>query len=420
MIRLLSILAVAVALGEVNAAGTPKPNIVFILADDFGYECVRANGGDHRTPHLDALAAGGVRFTHGYAMPLCTPSRVQLMTGRYNCRNYTQFGDFDFKERTFAHALQAAGYATCIAGKWQLGGGPTGPKTAGFDDHCLWHFEGRGSRYADPKLVRNGSTVGKVKGKYGPDIVADHVHDFVSRSKAKPFFVYWPMMLTHGPFEPTPDSPVGAKAGPERFPEMVAYLDKQVGRFVAHLEKEGLRDNTLIVFTGDNGSPKGMASKLDGREVKGDKGNTTTLGTHVPLIASWPGWAKAGAVCGDLIDFTDVLPTLVEAAGAEPPKGVTLDDRSFLPQVRGKKGDPRDAIFCHYQPESAKRKDVKVRYAQDKRWKLYHDGRLFDLVADEPEKNPVPAEKQTAEAAAARTKLQAVLDRMEREVPIKK
>jgi arylsulfatase A len=156
---------------------------------------------------------------------------------------------------------------------------------------------------------------------------------------------------------------------------------------------------------------------LNGRAVRGDKGHTTTLGTHVPMIASWPGTAAKGRVCDDLIDFTDVLPTLAAAAGAELPKGVTLDGRSFLPQVRGEAGRPRDAIFCHYQPESGKR-DIKVRYAQDKRWKLYRDGRLFDLAADDLEKSPVKG--TSPDADAARKKLQAVLDRMERDVPYKK
>src|SRR5829696_7637550 len=111
-----------------------KPNVVLIMADDFGYECVTANGGQsYKTPHLDRLAAGGVRFEHCHAQPLCTPTRVQLMTGLYNVRNYSRFGLLEPDVTTFAHLLKKAGYATCIAGKWQLGHGFEGPKKFGFD-----------------------------------------------------------------------------------------------------------------------------------------------------------------------------------------------------------------------------------------------------------------------------------------------
>jgi arylsulfatase A len=408
--------AIASLFFALHAAAAERPNVVLVMADDFGYEGVGCNGGGYKTPNLDALAAGGVRFTHAYATPLCTPSRVQLMTGRYNFRNYVRFGQFDFKERTFAHVFKAAGYSTFIAGKWQLGGGLKGPNDAGFDEYCLWQiYEAeKGSRYADPKLHVNGKLLAGQEKKYGPDVFADHVEDFITRHKDKPFLVYWPMVLTHGPFEATPESKPGAKGNnPANFPDMVSYLDKNMGRLVAHLEKLKLREKTLIVFTGDNGTGKPITSKLDGKDVKGDKGNTTTLGTHVPLIASWPGTAAKGKVCADLVDFTDVLPTLAAVAGAELPKGVTLDGRSFLPQIRGEKGTPRDSIFCHYEPRHGKN-DRKVRYAQDARFKLYQDGRMYDIVADVLEQKPLKGED------AARKKLQAVLDRYEKEAPFGK
>jgi arylsulfatase A len=307
-----------------------------------------------------------------------------------------------------------------------------GPNEAGFDDYCLWHFgeEGKGSRYAAPKLYRNGELMAGLEKRYGPDVFCEHLCGFVSANKGRPFFAYWPMVLTHAPYEPTPDSasqkkPPGKGKEARRggagtyFPDMVAYLDKVIGRLVAHLEKEGLRENTLIIFTGDNGTGRDIRSTLDGREVQGDKGRTTTLGTHAPLIVSWPGTAAKGKVCDDLIDFTDVLPTLAAAAGAELPKGVTLDGRSFLPQVKGEKGDPREWIFCHYEPRHGMNM-TKTRYAQDRRWKLYQDGRLFDLAADDLEQKPIPAGRESAEAAAARKKLRAVLDRYEQEKPFGK
>ena len=429
MRRLLSVLVAMIAATSAPAADR-KPNIVLVMADDFGFECVRANGGtSYQTPNLDAIAQNGVRFTHAYSMPLCTPSRVQIMTGRYNFRNYVRFGEFDFKERTFAHVLKEAGYATCIAGKWQLAGDLKAPHTAGFDDYCLWQFDPdtKGSRYADPKLFRNGEPMTGLDGKYGPDVFCDHLCAFATKHKDRPFLLYWPDVLTHAPYEPTPDSnrPKAKGKGKEarkgaeamkNFPDMVTYLDKVVGRLVAHLKKEGLWENTLFVFTGDNGTGKGVKSMLDGKEVSGDKGNTTTLGTHAPLIVSWPPKAKAGRVCDDLVDFTDMLPTLADAAGAKLPQGVTLDGRSFLPQVRGEAGIPRASIFCHYEPRHGNN-NRKVRYAQDKRWKLYQDGTLYDFVADVLEAQPVPRERETPEAKTARNKLQGVLDHFESEKP---
>jgi arylsulfatase A len=402
-----------------HAVAADRPNIILIMADDHGYECAGCNGGGYKTPNLDALAAGGVRFTHAYATPLCTPSRTQIMTGRYNFRNYVKFGQFDFQEKTFAHALKSAGYATFIAGKWQLGGGLRGPNDAGFDEYCLWQIfeQDKGSRYAAPKIHANGKLLDGLEKKYGPDVFEEHIEDFVTRNKDKPFLVYWPMVLTHGPFEPTPDSKPGAKGNnPANFPDMVAYADKLVGKLVAHLDRLKLRENTLILFTGDNGTGKPITSKLDGKDVRGDKGNTTTLGTHVPLIASWPGTAAKGRVCADLIDFTDVLPTLTAVGGAELPKGVTLDGRSFLSQIRGQKGDPREWIFCHYEPRHGNN-NRKVRYAQDARFKLYHDGRLFDLNTDPLEQKPLPAKDAPD---PAREKLKAVLDRYEKEAPFGK
>ena len=427
-LSLLSLLVVASPACATDAPAAPKkPNIVLIMADDYGFECVGCNGGPYKTPNLDKLAAGGVRFTRAYSTPLCTPSRVQIMTGRYNFRNYVRFGEFDFQERTFAHVLKSAGYATCIAGKWQLGEGMKLPHDAGFDDYCLWHFgEGvKGSRYADPKLYRNGELMKGLEKRYGEDVFCEHLSAFASANKDRPFFLYWPMTLTHAPYEPTPDSDDPGKPRPKGkaarragagtyFPDMVEYADKVVGRLVAHLEKEGLRDNTLILFTGDNGTGRDIRHTLNGREVQGGKGLTTTFGTHAPLIASWPAAAAKGNVCADLVDFTDVLPTLAAAAGAELPKGVTIDGRSFLPQIQGEKGIPRDWVFCHYEPRHGKN-NRKVRYAQDARFKLYQDGKLYDT-----EKDPLEQKPLKDDPLPARAKLQAVLDRFEKEAPFDK
>jgi len=399
-----------------------KPNIILIMADDIGYECFGCYGGaSYKTPALDVLAKTGMRFEHCYSQPLCTPSRVKIMTGQYNFRNYTNFGVLDPRQKTFGHLLQRCGYTTCVVGKWQLYGSVNQsaevrgigslPEQAGFDEHCLWQVKDRGSRYRDPVVVQNGRDLEGLKGRYGPDVFTDYAIDFIERHKIKPFFLYFPMALVHNPFVPTPDSEDWKnkkhKNDNKYFADMVAYMDKIVGRIVAKVDELGLRENTLVIFTGDNGTNRNIKSKMsDGQVIQGDKGNTTDAGTRVPLIANWPDVIPPGKVCGDLVDFSDFVPTFAELTGAPLPKGMVIDGQSFLPQLLGKKGKPRKWIFCHYDPKWLGRKEA-VRFVRDKRWKLYDNGDLFDVPVDKLEKNPNPP---GPEADSARKRLQAVLD----------
>jgi len=403
-----------------NKASAGKPNIILIMADDIGYECFGCYGSEsYKTPVLDGLAGTGMRFEHCYSQPLCTPSRVKIMTGQYNFRNYTNFGVLDPKQKTFGHLLQGCGYATCVVGKWQLYGSVnqaadvrgTGslPDQAGFDEHCLWQIRNRGPRYKDPLVVQNGKTRDDLEGKYGPDVFCDYALDFMDRHKDKSFFVYFPMALVHSPFVPTPDSEDWTKKTHEDntkyFADMVTYMDKIVGRIVGKLDELGLRENTLVLFTGDNGTHKSIKSKISGRVIQGDKGETTDAGTRVPLIANQPGVVPAGAVCGDLVDFSDFVPTFADVAGVRVPEEMIIDGRSFLPQLRGEKGNPREWIFCHYDPKWLGRKEA-TRFVRDKKWKLYADGNLYNVSADTLEQNPNPA---GPEAAEARIRLQAIL-----------
>jgi arylsulfatase A len=399
-----------------------KPNIILIMADDIGYECFGCYGGaSYKTPVLDGLAEKGMRFDHCYSQPLCTPSRVKIMTGQYNFRNYTNFGVLDPKQKTFGHLLQRCGYTTCVVGKWQLYGSVdqsekvrgTGslPRQAGFDEHCLWQVKNRGSRYKNPIVVQNGRDLEGLESKYGPDVFTDYAIDFIERHKSKPFFLYFPMALVHNPFVPTPDSygwyEKEQKQDNKYFADMVTYTDKLVGRIVKQVDELGLRKNTLVIFTGDNGTNRNIKSKMsDGQIIQGDKGNTTDAGTRVPFIASWPGVIPEGKVCGDLVDFSDFVPTFADLTGASAAKGMILDGQSFLPQLCGKKGKPRKWIFCHYEPKWLGRKNA-VRFVRDKRWKLYDNGNLIDISSDVLEKNPNPA---GPDAALARRRLQTVLD----------
>ena len=419
--------------GAPPVAPDPRPNIILFMADDLGYETLGANGSaSYRTPALDALAASGVRFTNTHSQPLCTPSRVQIMTGRYNHRNYTNFNILPEGEITFAHLLKEAGYATVVVGKWQLWGHERAlpeargrgqlPEQAGFDRHLLWQVRNtftEGERFADPFVETDGAPAATVPGAYGPDLSADFMLDFIERHAGaepdRPFLAYFPMALTHSPFVPTPDS-----AGwdgdryaedPAYFADMVAYMDKIVGRTVAKLEELGLRDNTLVLFTGDNGTSSAITSTMtDGTVVQGGKGLPTNAGTHVPFIASWPARVPGGRVSDALIDFSDFLPSLVEAAGAVLPSDRVIDGHSFLPLLRGEVESIRDWIFCAYTPRWVGLPNA--RFARDHRYKLYDDGRFFDLADDVLEERPLQPDALEANAAEARDRLQAVLNEM--------
>jgi len=441
LVSLMVMAAVTGAHGSAAAQGRPKPNVVLLLADDFGYECVGANGGaSYRTPNLDRLAETGARFTHCYTPPLCTPTRVQLMTGRYNFRNYTLFGRLPKGEQTFAHMLKKAGYATAAAGKWQLDEqGEQTPEDAGFDEYCLWNIYQngkwvRGDRYADPNFlvydrVSRGAAPKSFPGEYGPDVARGYLTEFIERQtrEKRPFLAYYPMLLTHAPFEPTPDSQEWKTGNRHQkddrfFKDMVEYMDKEVGLLVKKLDDLGVRDNTLILFVGDNGTGQGLVSEMmDGRKITGAKGRLVDAGSHVPMIVNWRGALQPG-VRDDLVDTTDFLPSIAEATGAvlpTPPGDGIIDGRSFLPQLKGQKGRPREWVLVDYRAGQGNGRN-DGRFARDRRWKLYgfaadgapkvKSGQLFDISRDPDELSPVTAGSPEGEAARAR--LQKVLDTM--------
>ncbi|WP_435017822.1 sulfatase-like hydrolase/transferase [Tundrisphaera sp. TA3] len=402
----------------VAAAARTRPNIVLIMADDFGYECVSANGGEsYRTPNLDKLAASGMRFEQCHVQPLCTPTRVQIMTGRYNVRNYFNFGTLPTQETTFAQVLKGAGYATGIFGKWQLGRGDPGlPRHFGFDESCLWQQTRLAPRYANPGLEYDGVEKDFHDGEYGPKLVHDSALEFIARHKQHEFFLYYPMILTHDPFQPTPDSPdwdpraigEGVNRDVKHFADMTAYMDKLIGSLVAKLDELGIRDNTLLLFVGDNGTHPTVTSRFRGSDYRGGKGTTTQRGTHVPLIANWPAAIEKGRLNRDLISSVDFLPTLCDAAGIPAPRA--LDGVSFLPQLKGERGTPREWLYCWYSPRQ--KADLTVReFAFDHEFKLYRTGEIFDLATDPFEQAPL--DRRTLQDAPRTTvaKLQSVLDR---------
>ena len=410
------------------------PNVILIMADDVSWECFGCYGAeDYQTPNIDRLASRGVRFNHCYSTPICTPSRVKLMTGQYNFRNYTHFGYLNPKDRTFGHMMQSAGYKTAVAGKWQLNGlyhqavgctDNTRPFKAGFDEYCLWQVttgkggETGGERFWSPPLEQNGKFLTKQDHRlqYGPDIMSDFVCGFIERNQGQPFFVYYPTVLVHDPFVPTPDSigdaprthqankaPANKVKQKANFVAMVNYLDKIVGKIVRQLENIGQLENTIILFTADNGTNVRITSRWAGREIKGGKGGTTDMGTHVPLVAYWKGHTPDGVVSNDLIDFTDFYPTLADAAGIDMGDEDPIDGRSFFPLLEGRERQPRSWVLGHYQPYWGRFKGTQ--YVRNQNYKLYREAGFFHVPKDLEETNDLALQETGDEVEAVRREL---------------
>ncbi|WP_309722344.1 sulfatase-like hydrolase/transferase [Armatimonas sp.] len=420
-------LAVLAALPATAQAMT-KPNIVLILADDMGIECLSAYGGTSlKTPNLDKLAAQSMRFLRCFSNPYCSPSRASLLTGRYPFQNglTTVLDTLDKEEiylrpdqPSFARQLKQTGYATQLVGKWHvaLEHKHNTINEFGFDQYQTWRiFDEKGektTRYWTPYLIRNGTVIkDQIKERYGPDVDLELYLDFIKSSAAKqqPFLAYYSTCLPHFPWEPTPDSVdksyrqpySGHKGDPKYFPDMVAYFDKQVGKILQTLEELNIADNTIVMFLADNGTDQGLTVQWGNtKSIRGGKGTLTDRGTHVPLVVRWPGHIKTGTTCNDLIDFSDFFPTLCELTGAPMPEA-KIQGQSFAPQLLGKTGTPREWI--HIQHEGK-------RQVRNGEYMLNNKGELRPVVElwQEPAK---PIEnKDSDKEATVRKSLQKVFD----------
>jgi len=393
-----------------KATESSKPNIIFILSDDLGVDILSCFGSDqYKTPNLDALAAGGMKFTHAYATPLCGPTRALLMTGRYAFRtgavNQDKVAEITpDKEIMMPKILKGAGYVTASFGKWgQLG---LTPGAFGFDEYLnfkgsgiFWNTQPKGKEYD-----LNGQQVALKDKEYMPDLLHKLAVEFMTKNQDKPFYLYYSMSHIHGDILPTPDSKEGATAD-ELFADNVVYHDKLVGQLIAEVEKLKLRGKTLIVYAGDNGTAKGGAelSTVGGKKIDGSKGSMLEGGSLVPMIVNWPGTTPAGKVCPDLIDFSDFVPTFAAVAGAKLPENVILDGQSFLPQIKGEKGNPREWAFVTLS---------RMWYVRSLNWKLNEKGELYDMSGAPFEEKLVPAESKDPVAVAERAKLQAALEKL--------
>lgn len=394
--------------GQGKAAGARKPNIIFILPDDLGINGLSCYGADKfQTPHIDRLAAGGTRYTNAYTAPLCGPSRALILTGRYAFRtgatNQDATGLMKPTVEVMTPAvLKGAGYVSTMVGKWgQL---PLGPAEFGFDEHLK--FNGSGSYWNTQDKAktyqRNGERVRLGDKEYLPDVMHRYLVDFMTRHREKPFFVYYSMSHVHSEILPTPDSAPGVE---DAYADNIRYMDKLVGQLVAELDRLKLRENTLIVFFGDNGTGSIYAdtSTIRGKRLSGEKGSMLEGGANVPMIVNWPGHTPAGKVTAELIDSTDFHPTFAELAGAKLPASIVIDGHSFVPQLHGRKGQPREWIFIQL---------ARRWYVRDGGFKLNQAGELFDMSGAPFAEPLVPADGQSAAAARARQRLRAALDRL--------
>ena len=384
---------------------TKKPNIIFILADDLGIGNISCYGSDQfKTPNIDKLASTGMRFTHGYTAPLCGPSRALILTGRQPFRtgttNQDRVGKLEpSKEICLPSVLKTAGYTSLMVGKWSQF--PLQPSDFGFDQYMRFQASGKywNTQPANKSYTKNGEIVPLLDGEYLPDLMHNQVVDFISKNKNKPFFAYYSMSHIHGEILPTPDSKPDSK---DLYTDNINYMDKLVGKLVKALDSLKMRQNTIIVFMGDNGTAAEGVSRatVQGKKLSGKKGDMLECGSLVPWIVNWKGGGQSGKVIDDLVDATDWMPTFAALTGAKLPENVILDGKSFAPQLKGEKGTPREWIFMELGNQW---------YVREEKWKLNRANELFDMRNAPFEEILIPADSKDEMAVSARQRLSGVL-----------
>ena len=432
-----------------------RTNIVLILADDLGWVDLHCQGNKLvDTPNLDRLASQGMRFTDAYAAaPVCTPTRAAIMTGQSPARlaitNHAPghpagfappgaaVGEADndkylpLKHVTIAERLKAAGYATGFLGKWHLscrrGQRRTPPSEAslrpehqGFDSNIGGCSYGGPPSYFDP--YRNPTIADRRAGEYLPERLADESIAFMKAHRDRPFFLALWNYAVHYPRQAPADllAKYGKRKGRgikiQAYAAMLEGLDRALGRVFKALDTLGLADNTLVIFTSDNGSLDG-----DNRPMRGVKGYLYEGGIRVPWIVRWPGKVKPGATCATPIVSTDLYPTLLQATGVAAERGKVLDGESIVPLLRQTGGLQRDAIYFHY-PNYAFHKRNRlgsaIRQGRFKLIKHYDDNsvELYDLGKDIGERNDLSA-KLPDKARRMREKLERWLSQCGAKLP---
>lgn len=432
-------------LGSSGSLSAASPNFVIIMTDDLGASQLSCYGNQEiQTPQLDRLAEQGMRFRTCYATPNCSVTRMMLMTGRYGFRT----GWYNFLEReyapqpgslqfdigrseiTFADLVKQRGYATGIAGKWQLPGTPENRiYDCGFDDYCMWMWKhqlpqsdsgsGKGknaydplqslhafkksNRYWDPAVMVNKKKLPTKPDEFGPEIFANYVCDYISRHRQHPFLVYYSMVMIHKHNKTLPGVPdihhPGQQTSPGSVKLNVEYVDHLVGRIMQAVADAGVAENTYVIFTGDNGP------------AKQGKGEVTEKGARVPLIVRGPG-IKAGAVSDELASLADVFPTVAELAKAKLPGDRKIDGISLVPVLLDRPGERREWLFSYLADQ---------RMLRSKRWLLEGDGQFYDCGDQRDGMNyKKVTDSQDAEVRAAREKFERILKDLPAPPPLKK
>ena len=405
-----------VAIGGSDAIAE-SPNVIVVLVDDMGWQDLSCQGSPfYETPNIDRLAAGGLRFTNGYAAcTVCSPSRAAMMTGQYPARlhitDWIPGHDRPFAKLripdwqtflpletvTVAERLRSAGYATASIGKWHLGHAMYYPQHQGFDRNVGGYERGQPPSYFAP--YRIPTLPEGPAGEYLTDREAAEAVKFITANRDRPFFLYLPHYCVHTPIQAKPDvtAKYAAKVVPgvsvrnDAYAAMVESVDDCMGRMLDTLEALGIRDRTAIFFTSDNG---GLAKVTDNAPLRAGKGSAYEGGVRVPFIVSWPGATKAGSTSDVPVITPDIPATILSltAVGAEPSQ--LLDGVNLEPLFAGDRL-ARDAIYWHY-PHYHPGGATPYSAIRSGSWRLVHfyeDGRseLYDLAADVGERNDLAA-----------------------------
>ena len=413
-------------------------NFVVILIDDLGWKDLGCYGASYyETPHIDHLAKEGMRFTDAYAAAaVCSPTRAALLTGRYPARigitdwmrmapNGTKTEERDppeeavenvgeglltpknpyrmeLEEQTVAEILSEAGYRTGQIGKWHLGAETWYPDKQGFSFHRGGSDLGQPPNYFFPFSPKTSHRLSGFEegseGEYLTDREADEAVAFIRRNRSHPFFLYLSHYAVHTPIQAKKEleehfkqKPIGDQKNPA-YAAMIASVDESVGRVMAELDAQGLRDNTLVIFTSDNG---GLASVTNNAPLRGGKGNPYEGGIRVPLIARWPGVIPSDTVSSVPASSVDIFPTILDAAGFSIPEEPPVDGESLLGVMEEREELDREGLFWHfphYRGHDATPYSI-VRSGDYKLIRYYDDGRLelYDLANDLGEQHDLAA-----------------------------
>ncbi|VGO18556.1 sulfatase-like hydrolase/transferase [Pontiella sulfatireligans] len=371
-----------------SCAVAEKPNVVVIMVDDLGAETLGCYGStSFSTPNLDRLASQGARFENAYGTPSCSPSRAMIVSGLYSNRS-------GILERlgagtpnclpghipTFGDLFQENGYKTGITGKWHIGDFdryPEHPQSHGFAESFMWAKYYKGvdySNYFNPGVIDHGELQVR-KGEYGPNLFCDYILNFIEQNKEGPFLAYYPMVLVHKNFHNPPEKegvkhffPESAGDDNKKYALMVSYMDMLVGRILDKLDALGLTDNTLVIFTADNGSPNAILSQLGDLTVRGGKLSLIESGYRIPFIARWPRKIPVGTR-DQFMTLADVFPTLAGLTGLSMTADVNGMDLSH--NFFGKPGEDRDYVYIAWEGG--------FYFVRDKRFRLHEDGKLYDI-----------------------------------------